>query len=141
MTPGSSSLSRRRWKCILIGVTVFILLVLGAISYRWSTLERDRNSSLTRVEMNSLAIALKDCKKACGRYPTTSEGLEPLFEGHELCKAYVALGPQFHSSLIDSWRNPLTYISDGESYRLLSAGNEWIEATPNQEPTEVVRPK
>ena len=128
----------KRSLTVLAGI---VLLLVATVAYQLITLENSSHSGITGAAMKSLMIALEDCKRICGRYPTTAEGLETLLEGHELCKVYTPLGPQFRENLHDAWGNPFIYTSDGHTYRLLSAGHKWIESAPGTEPTEVERPE
>src|SRR5262245_21439634 len=104
---------KRQVKHRLLGAVAVALLLIAAISYRWITLENGSHSRITSLSLTSLSIALSDCKKTCGRYPTTAEGLNTLFEGAKSpCKAYTPLGSQFRRELADDWGNPITYVSD-----------------------------
>ena len=124
--------SRSQKNVVIILLAVTALLISFLIFARYSAKE---NFLLveTIASMERTQLLLESYRKACGKYPTTAEGLSKLFE-HSKSKCSTYLPPDKGSAHLelDAWKNPISYSSDGISYRILSAGSSWIEAKPLQ---------
>ncbi len=104
-----------RWVLVLGGIAV-----IGSF-WHASNLKPDYSQSiqLTQDNLSILNIALDAFKKDCGRFPVTDEGLaalvaEPRVEGWK--------GPYVFKLKPDPWKQPFSYVSDGSTMKLFSAG-------------------
>jgi general secretion pathway protein G len=126
---------RSKARALIIAVA-FTLIAATLIVVRWSNMESSRGTDSTVIVMKQVQGALSEYKSKCGRFPTTQDGLEAVLRPGKGCKAYL---PQqgLANAALDVWGNPFLYLPTGESYKLISAGNAWIEGTDSTSPSTV----
>lgn len=80
-----------------------------------------------RIQMGNFATVLKDFRRKCHSYPTTSQGLEALASNPGGgCKNYPPDG--FLESIpLDPWDEEYNYESDGKTFEIWSFGPDGLE--------------
>jgi hypothetical protein len=118
------------WLLKLLLVAVFLLLLCRYCRYSVETTDNWHTggaNNLTRVRLGGIAEDLETFRKKCGSYPTTEMGLSALRRKPQnlRCPTYPADGfidqwtwdARRHYQ-IDDWNEPITYVSDGKTYRI-----------------------
>ncbi len=78
---------------------------------------------LVCTQMSSVAQALKMFKLDNGSYPETEEGLQALVQNPDPEKyPNYSTQPYLEKLPKDSWRQPFTYVKEGEKFDLISFG-------------------
>jgi len=113
---------------ILAAAAIAIALIVAIESERIS-LNRARDSR-ARAQIAELQEALRRYYLDNGSYPTTDQGLEALVGDYikgrpseiDPGMVFPRLPPPRSGPLLDPWRRPYSYESDGQSYVLKSLG-------------------
>ena len=103
---------------LVLSVLPFIALLCIFIVNITDTL-RSMTISATRAEIAALSTALDFYQSDCGSYPTTEQGLKPLFKKPGITGWR---GPYLRKVPLDGWGRELRYISTKGHFQLLSAG-------------------
>jgi general secretion pathway protein G len=90
----------------------------------------------SKIQMQNLAVRLKEFRRHCFRYPTTDEGLEALVtapSGKE-CKRYQPGGYIENNQVpSDPWDNQFVYESDGKTFNIKSLGGDGMEGGTDED--------
>ncbi len=109
---------------IVIGIIGLLVAVVGPnLIQRFEIAKRDT----TKMNIKSLATALKSYRLECGLYPTTDQGLEALKSKPttgQPCKNYAPGGYIEQSIPKDGWDKPFSYESDGNDFEIKSYGKD-----------------
>lgn len=108
---------------IVIAIIAGLLAVLGTMAF--SRLKEARVST-AKIQMKSIIQALDSYNLACNSYPTTESGLDALVTkpAGDVCANW---GPEPYvkkSQLLDPWKKPFIYESDGSTFELKSLGED-----------------
>lgn len=103
---------------LVLSLLPFIALLCIFIVNTTDTL-RSMTISATRAEIAALSTALDIYQSDCGRYPTTEQGLKPLFKSPGIAGWR---GPYLRKVPLDGWGRELRYVSTNGQFQLLSAG-------------------
>jgi general secretion pathway protein G len=92
----------------------------------------EAKTTAARAQMNTLDAALDGYRLDNGRYPSTDQGLDALWEAPSSEPARNWKGPYIKKRVpLDPWNHPYIYIAPGDfnptSYDLYSLGNDGVE--------------
>lgn len=126
-------MSRRReegFTLIEIMLVVAILGVLVSVALpRLTGRTQEARIQAARLQIENLGMALDAFEYDCGRYPSSSEGLEALQSSSGGWPNWK--GPYLKKRMpLDPWRNPYVYVSpslQGRDYDLFSYGPDGKE--------------
>lgn len=90
----------------------------------------------TMVEINKTRNLLNELKDLCGKYPQKIISYENLKE--RIKNKYCAEDQSAETSFKDKWGNLYIYTVESSGYRLMSAGEEWIEGSETKE-AEIIK--
>ena len=115
-------------KYILISLVAIISsFIIYFVVFDGGSSLREASEKVYNRNVNSgynIASALTTYFRACGRYPTTDQGLKLLRKNDSSCN-YVAAEKIIKNDFINGAKNPFIYISDGKSFKLLSIPHEY----------------
>ncbi len=107
---------------LLIVIAILAILAGLVIPNIMGSAEKAKKD-LVCVQMKSVASALNNFKMDNGMYPDTEEGLEALKSNPDEGKySNYTSGGYMKETPKDSWQTPLSYISTGEGFDLISLG-------------------
>jgi general secretion pathway protein G len=106
---------------------ISLVLAFVSISYWRKTTDTREEETIGRIRF--VREELETYRKACNAYPIKLEYLS--HPNYKDCPNWK--GGNFRSPPEDAWSREYIYLSDGKSYRLISLGFRWIEATDNLE--------
>src|SRR5579885_988148 len=100
-------------KHLPIALGAIVLLIVVAVV--WVRMVPDTwVGSTTTNTMQRVGKALSAYQNACGRYPSTAEGLKILYEADaKKCVGYKPAKDLKFFPTEDGWKNPFIYVSDG----------------------------
>lgn len=98
-----------------------------------------------KIQMQHLAERLKEFRRHCGFYPTSSQGLEALVSkpaGGKECPRYNPNGYLEADSIpLDPWEEEYVYESDGKQFNIYSYGPDHQEGGEGQDADIYLRDK
>ena len=117
-----------------------VCLVLAFLMWKTREVIGDErfNERKTLTDMNAIVLKLSDYRLKCGKYPQTLDELN--FGVKSTCISFLA-EPGKDIRLTDRWGNEFFYKLDSNSYRILSAGNSWLEASDKEKANLVTKTK
>lgn len=121
----------RKWIKYLCFVLVVAVAVIGLDRLLTRSPKEKFRTVNSILAIHKVQNRLKEFQTACSRLPNNNEGLQVLKSGTKECAVFQP-GPS-DLELNDQWDNPFIYINNGNSYRLLSLGNSWIEGRNDSE--------
>lgn len=101
---------------ILIGLAIFMVAIAGVVLYCWNRITIQRCDA-TRISIQEIEKALKIyASKHSGTFPASIDEML----GPEECRYSCLTGAKIIPC--DSWGMPIHYESDGNTFKLRSAG-------------------
>lgn len=118
---------------LAIGIFVFIIIpgfCAGLVMHNVNNRFEEAKKEETKIQIKNLESALKLYRLDNGAYPETRQGLLALFVepvvGNKPC-CYSKYGYMEGSQVpLDAWTNEFIYKSDGNTYEIVSAGEDGL---------------
>ncbi|MEJ2437201.1 MAG: type II secretion system major pseudopilin GspG [Sulfurovaceae bacterium] len=118
--------SRKAFSLLELLVVILILGILAAfVAPNLIGKGEQAKRDMVCVQMESIANTLKMFKLDNGMYPSTDEGLQILLSNTDPQKypTYPSK-PYMEKMPKDSWQHPFVYLSEGDSFELISLGGD-----------------
>lgn len=129
----------RKIRYLLWTIGVITLVLIGTAYYLVESklADEDLGHRGTLSILSDVKAALEIYRSTCSEYPPN---LDALINRVDACPKYMSTDVK-NLRLTDRWGNKLLYTNNGGSYKLISLGNSWLEATESTDPATVIQPK